>query len=243
MDAAAVAAIERATVAGVAPLETREIDGWLVPIDSGTIGRARSAVPLSHTATPAALDAIEAAYGAVGLPPAFRIAEAPGLQAVRDALAARGYGGRQPTLMKLGDAGSLSAIHDDPADLLVRPDAAWAGVFASEGFDPADAASRVAAFSRSPAALFGAAREGGRTLAIGVVTFGHGWAGVHAMRTVKAVRGRGLASRVLAALGRAAVSRGIARVCLQVEKLNPACSLYCKAGFAPAWTYRYWTRP
>jgi ribosomal protein S18 acetylase RimI-like enzyme len=237
-----VEAIERSTVAGVAPAKLVEIDGWLVPLDPGTIGRARSATPLSHTATPAALGIIEAAYRSEGLEPAFRIAEAPGLHAVRDALTARGYAAVQPTLVKIGDAQRLAAFRDEPAELMDQPDAAWGHVFLGAGFDPEDGANRVAALSRSPDAVYACVRHAGRTVAVGVATFGHGWAGIHGMRTAQDQRGRGCASQVLAALGRAIAARDLNQVFLQVEESNPARALYRKAGFAEAWRYRYWRR-
>lgn len=172
----------------------------------------------------------------------FRVADVPGLQGVRDALAARGYVGAKPTIVKVGDVDRLAALRDRPADLMETPDEAWGQVFLGEGFDPEDGAGRVAALTRSPDAAYGAAREDGRTVAVGAVTFGHGWAGIHGMRTDARRRGRGLASTVLAALGRATQVRGIDRVFLQVEEANPARSLYRKAGFEKAWRYLYWTR-
>jgi ribosomal protein S18 acetylase RimI-like enzyme len=237
-----VEAIERATVEGVSPARVVEIDGWLAPLSAGTIGRQKSAVPLSHVATADALNAVEAAYWTAGLTPAFRIAEAPGLEGVRDALAARGYVGAQPTLVKIGNVAQLAAFRDQPGEILAQPDEAWGAVFLGEGFDPADGANRVAALTRSPQAVYGAVREGGRTVAVGMATFGHGWAGIHGMRTAQSCRGRGLASQVLAALGRAIAARGINQVFLQVEEKNPARSLYRKAGFNEAWRYRYWNR-
>lgn len=237
-----VETLERATVVGVAPAKVVEIDGWLAALDGGTIHRAKSAVPLSHAAGPDALSALEAAYWTEGLQPAFRIAEAAGLKGVREALTARGYQGVQPTLVKVGDAARLAAFRDRPGEVLERPDAAWGEVFMGEGFDPEDGASRVAALSRSPDALYGQVREDDRTVAVGVVTFGHGWAGIHGMRTAQDRRGRGLASQVLTGLGRAIAARGVTRVFLQVEEPNPARSLYRKAGFAEAWRYRYWAR-
>ncbi|MEO8115440.1 MAG: GNAT family N-acetyltransferase [Phenylobacterium sp.] len=242
MDSSDIESLERATVAGVAPAKVLEIEGWLAALDGGTIHRAKSAVPLSHTAGAEALSAIEAAYWTEGLQPAFRIPEAAGFEGVRDALAARGYAGVQPTLVKVGEPARLAAFRDQPGEVLDRPDAAWGTVFTGEGFDPEDGASRVAALSRSPDALYGRVREDGRTVAVGVVTFGHGWAGIHGMRTAQDRRGRGLASQVLTALGRAIVARGIDRVFLQVEEANPARSLYRKAGFTEAWVYRYWER-
>lgn len=199
-------------------------------------------MPLSHAADPTHLDVIEAAYRAQGLAPAFRLAEAPGLDAVRESLISRGYVGAQPTLVKAGAVASLAAFHDHPADILDRPDAAWGQVFLGDGFDPVDGAHRVAALTRSPDALYGAVRDGGQTVAVGVVTFGHGWAGIHGMRTAQAHRGQGHAARILAALGRAAQARGLLDVFLQVSEENPARGLYRQAGFDAAWRYRYWTR-
>lgn len=241
-----IEAIERATVGAVAPLETLEIGGWLVALDSGTIRRAGSAVPLSHEveADPAVLDAIEAAYAERGLKPAFRIADEPGLDAVREELAQRGYGFEQPTLVKVGEpAAMIAAARGEAALVTSAPDAGWARVFTSEGFDPADGANRVAALTRSPDAVYGGIAEGGRTLAVGVAAFGHGWASVHGMRTDAAHRGEGLAGRVLAGLAGAAQARAIERVFLQVEEANVgARSLYRRAGFTKAWRYFYWSR-
>ena len=242
MGPADIESLERATVEGVAPAKVLEIGGWLVPLDDGAIGRAKSAVPLRHDADASALSAIEAAYWTAGLSPAFRVSEGPGLQAVREALTQRGYVGGKPTIVKVGDVDRLAALRDRPGDLMAEPDAAWGAVFLGEGFDPEDGASRVAALTRSPDALYGAAREDGQTVAVGCVTFGHGWAAIHGMRTEARRRGRGLASTVLAALGRAIQDRGIDRVFLQVEEANDARSLSRKAGFQEAWRYRYWTR-
>ena len=93
-----IEAIERATLAAVAPREVLEIEGWLVGLDPGTIRRAASAVPLAHDLPrdPAVIDAIEAAYAERGLKPAFRIADADGLAGVRAELERRGYGFEQP---------------------------------------------------------------------------------------------------------------------------------------------------
>lgn len=241
-----IAAIERATVSAVAPRETLEIDGWLVALDPGTIRRAGSAVPLTHDAKAdlAIFDAIEAAYAERGLVPAFRIADAPGLGGVREELTRRGYRFEQPTLVKVGaPAGMIAAARGQAAMVSDAPDAGWAAVFTSEGFDPADGASRVAALSRSPDATYGGVVEDGQTLAVGVAAFGHGWASIHGMRTQIARRGEGLAGRVLAGLAGAAQARGVDQVFLQVEEGNAgARSLYRRAGFTQAWRYFYWSR-
>ncbi|MDO8799505.1 GNAT family N-acetyltransferase [Phenylobacterium sp.] len=245
--AAHVETIERATLAAVAPEEVLEIDGWLVGLDPGSIRRAASAVPLRHDlpADPAVLDQIEAAYVQRGLKPAFRVADDPGLEAVRAELARRGYAFEQPTLVKTAAAGAIAAVTDRPtAEIADRPDDAWAAVFLGEGFDPVDGAYRVKALSRAPGGRFGMVRDGGRTVAVGCGSFGHGWVSFHGMRTDLSRRGEGLAGRVLAGLANEALARGVDRAFLQVEEKNtPARALYRRAGFAQAWRYFYWSKP
>lgn len=241
-----VEAIERATVAAVAPRALAEIGGWIVAMDPGTIRRAASAAPLRHDlpGDAAVLDAVEAAFASHGMSPAFRLADDPRLEAVRAELARRGYGFEQPTLVKVARTDVMRGVSAaEPAMVMETPDAGWAAVFTGEGFDPVDGANRVAALTRSPDAAYGAVREGERTLAVGVAAFGQGWASVHGMRTDKARRGEGLAGRVLAGLADAAKARGVERVFLQVEEANaPARALYRRAGFERAWRYLYWSR-
>jgi GNAT superfamily N-acetyltransferase len=235
-----IAVLERDTVAAVAPPEVLEIAGWLVPLDDGTIGRAKSAVPLRHDLGSDAIAEVEDAYRSRGLKPGFRIADTPGLDSVRAGLTRRGFTGQQPTVFKIGSIAELAAFSIASARILDKPDAAWAGVFLGEGFDPADGAYRVAALTRSPGAIYAAAGEGGATHAVGVMSFGATWAGIHGMRTAPAHRGKGYASAILAALGRAAHARGLTKVFLQVEEPNPARRIYRAAGFSPIWRYRYW---
>ena len=240
LSGAEIAVLERDTVAAVAPPETLEIGGWLVPLDNGTIGRAKSAVPLRHDIGPDAIAEIEDAYRSRGLKPGFRLADVPGLEPVRAELTRRGLAAQQPTIFKTGSMAKLAAFSDASARILDRPDEAWAGVFLGEGFDPADGAHRVQALTRSPGAIYAAAGEGGATQAVGVMSFGAQWAGIHGMRTAPAHRGRGYASAILATLGRAAQARGFTKVFLQVEEPNPARRIYRAAGFTPIWRYHYW---
>ena len=49
---------------------SKNCDGWLLAFDSGTVNRAKSAVPLQHVPAPDAgllIDRIEARYAAHGL--------------------------------------------------------------------------------------------------------------------------------------------------------------------------------
>ena len=243
MDAGLIESLERATVAAVAPPEVAEIAGWLAPFDNGTIGRAKCAVPLAHDLSDEAVPEVLEAYARRGLPPGFRIADTAALAPVRAALAGRGLAPGKPTLVKIGDTARLAAFAEGGAEILDRPGAGWGEVFLGPGFDPVDGAHRVKVLSRSPGAAYGVARDSGRPVAVGVASFGHGWMGIHGMRTAADQRGRGHAGRILAAFGRLAAERGIARAFLQVEEPNPARSLYRKAGFERAWRYCYWRLP
>jgi len=240
VDPAEIAGLERDTVAAVAPPELLEIGDWLAPLDNGTIGRAKSAVPLRHDVGAESIGEIESAYRSRGLTPAFRLADVPSLEPVCAELTHRGFTPQQPTIFKIGSSEKLAAFSDASVRILVKPDAAWAGVFLGEGFDPADGAHRVKALSRSPNAIYAAAGQGGETHAVGVMSFGLEWAGIHGMRTAPAHRGQGHASAILAALGRLAQARGMTKVLLQVEESNPARRIYRAAGFTPIWRYRYW---
>lgn len=241
-----VESIERATAAAVSPQAVEEVDGWLLAFDSGSVNRARSAVPLQHMAVADAvslIDRIEARYAARGLPGQFRLALSPCFDGLRAELRHRAYRAEHPTLVQLGTVSTVRAVSTVLAEVDEVPDAAWAALFLGEGFDPADGASRVAALSRAPGSLYASVREGGHTVAAGAAAFSHGWASVHGMRTAPAWRGRGLAGRILAALANAALGQGMARCFLQVEAGNAAAqALYRRAGFVPAWSYEYWRR-
>ena len=198
--AAYIEAIERATVAAVAPEHVDSLPGWLLPMDRGTISRGKSAVPLRHEAPDAdpvnLLDAIEAAYRARGFQPMFRLADTPCFDAVREALTTRAYRAGVPVLVQTADVGHMRTVSAGvPADADPSPDAAWLALFLGPGFDAVDGASRSQSLSRAPDSVFASVRDGGRTLAVGAGAFSSGWASVHGMRTLQSHRGQGLAGR------------------------------------------------
>lgn len=241
-----IEAIERATLAAVPPQRLVQWEHWLLAFDDGTVGRCHSAVPLRHEApTPGVLAEIEHRYADAGRPAVLRVPEAAAFDALRGELRARGYRREKPTLVQVGRVAALagSASGRSDVELSEAPSADWEQVFLGEGFDPVDGASRLAILRRGRGSVFASVQERGRTVAVGSACFSEGWCGVHGMRTLPAHRGRGLASAVLAALGRAARERGIERCFLQVQQDNAAaCSLYAARGFAAAWAYAYWKK-
>ncbi|MCG9916935.1 MAG: GNAT family N-acetyltransferase [Phenylobacterium sp.] len=239
-----IEAIERATIAAVAHDAHEVIGPWILGLRPGSIGRAHSAAPLTHTLVrdEGLITRIEAAYRARSMRSVFRLPEVEGLAGVAEALAARGYTPTQPTLVMGADLSDVTKVADpSPVILLERPDAAWASVFLGEGFDPEDGAQRVAVLSNSPGAVFAAVRDVDGTHAVGVLSLTDGWASLHGMRTVQGRRGQGLAGQVAARLAQAAMARGATQVFLQVEAGNgPALALYRRAGFSSLWRYQYW---
>lgn len=237
-----VEAIERATVAAVAPREVVEHRGWLAAFDDTTVNRARSAVPLSHEAPDTtAITHLHGLYRERGVMPNFRIARLDSMAPVQAQLARLALQPLQPTRVMVAPARAVASSADPAAvQLADEPDDAWAAVFLGEGFDPVDGASRVATLRRAAGSRFGAIREGGQAIAAGVLALSHGWASVHGMRTAQSHRGRGFASQLLAAFAAEALRQGCERMVLQVEEANPAQRVYQRAGFAHAWTYEYW---
>ena len=240
-----IEAIERATFAAVAPATVEELPGWLLGLDSGTVGRAHSAVPLEHAELDEAVfPAIEARYAAHGLSPVFRLPQVTAFEPARAALARRGYAAVQPTQVQVGSARVMAAQFSGAgAEVAAAPGEGWASVFLGEGFDPVDGANRVRLLSRAKGAVFASVHAYGRVVAAGVGSFSHGWASIHGMRTALSHRGQGLAGSILGALAREAQARQIDPVFLQVDAANTsALGLYRRAGFETAWTYEYWRK-
>jgi predicted GNAT family acetyltransferase len=241
-----VESLERATLDAVAPPVVEAVEGWLIPMERSTVGRAKSAVPLRHHSLDTGLlKEIEARYAAHNLPAAFRVADVNGLAPVHQTLLAMGYEARQPTLVQTGSVRRLREVFPDlPTQVDTQPSAAWADACIAPGFDPVDAAHRVQALRRSRDAAYAWIEEEGQPLAAGTAAFSQGWASLHGIRTTQQARGRGLAGRILAGLAQAALDRGLERVFLQVEEGNTkAIALYQRCGFTTAWRYHYWRKP
>jgi N-acetylglutamate synthase len=245
-----IESIERATLTAFPPQAMEEVEGWLLGLDPGTVGRAHSAVPLQHRAPDrAAVAAIEARYVEFGLSPVFRIPIDSRFEGVRDELTKRGFVATQPTQVLVGTARAMAQLPCGLAtgarlSLKAAPDEAWVSVFLNEGFDRADGASRTQILARSRHAVFATIYVKGRAVAAGAASFSYGWASVHGMRTVPGHTGLGLASCILCAFAGEAQERGLEPVFLQVEAANTrARLLYGRAGFSLAWTYEYWRQP
>lgn len=240
-----IESVERATLQAVPPQMLRELPGWLLPMDCGTVGRARSAVPLGHGFVDLhTLDRIIELYRAEDHLPAFRLPDLPSFEAGFVYLTAQGFVRHQPTVTLCGavhgmlDQPASGAIECSVAD---RPDASWMAMYLGDNLDPLDGACRAEILARAQGCRYASIRHSGQTVACGMASFGHGWLGVHGMRTATAWRGRGMASALLRAMAFEAQKRGIKRVFLQVDHTNVGAQrLYARCGLQHAWSYAYW---
>lgn len=252
MNAPDIESLERATVEAVAPDALYELPGWLLPVDGGTIGRAHSAVPLTHPVRSESarlqagqLTQIVDIYRTHNRLPAFRLPETA--EHLHTRLVLMGFRRLEPSLVMVGSVSTLTRLIARPLpdgvtlDVQSQATPAWQGVFLGPGFDPQDGANRVRNLSRAVCNVFFSAVCGDKTLACGAASMGHGWLGVHGMRTAQGERGKGFATAILRAMAMAAELRGISRVFLQVGAANGvARSLYVSAGLHEAWAYAYW---
>lgn len=238
-----VASIERATLDAVAPAEVMQQGAWLLPFDSSTVGRAKSAVPLRHNAIAAQdNEVVIRSYESKQLPPQFRLAEVPGLMPIQKALQEQGYRATMPTWVQIANTRDLLALTlMAPAAVQTQASDEWARVYTAEGFDAEDGANRVRLMTRSKTMVYAHVCENGVSLAAGTMSISHGWASIHGMRTRASAQGRGLAKRILVGLAQTAIARGCERVFLQVGADNAqAIGLYAQAQFSNAWLYQYW---
>jgi GNAT superfamily N-acetyltransferase len=248
-----IASIERATLSAVAPDRCDEWLGWLLPMDAGTVGRAHSAVPLSHALDTAADETIHGIiqhYQQQGYPPVLRLPETA--FALHEALQQRGFRPHQTTWVQVANVADMANMAnrshaDAPAWQVTvnhQPDAHWQSVFLGPGFDPVDAAARVRNLSRAKNSLYFQVLHGGQAIACGAASVSHGWLGVHGMRTAASFRRQGLAAAILREMASQAQAVGLARAFLQVDANNTsALDLYQRIGFRPAWRYAYWKVP
>ncbi len=223
--------------------ETETMAGWSCGFDAGVTRRANSVLPLAWDGgdLDAAIDAVEAAYAARGLPPIFKLA--PGAQpAELDArLAARGYGEEGHALVlgrPLAGAETTPAL---PVRLSATPPEGWAEIVQGGGPERAVRDAIVGRIRRPR--LFALAEVEGVPAAAGLGVVLDELLLVTALVTRPDLRRRGAARAVLAALCRDAAAQGVADLILQVEADNPpALRLYEALGWRRLYAYAYRAR-
>ncbi len=247
-------------------LEREQLGDWELRASAGFTQRGNSVLPVGDPGVPLAdaVDRIESWYAARGLPGRVSVTGPVGFDPATDPLGAevlsRGWVAASRTLNLTASTERVAAA--DPGGPDVRSsddlDDAWFAAYRLSRSGVPESA--VGVLSGSPRQRFASIALGGglaqklgastpgtrdpRPVAIGRLGIAHGWAGLGAVWTDPAMRGRGLAAHLTAHLAAEAHRDGIHLMHLQVEADNaPAIRLYERLGFERHSSYVYLTSP
>ena len=240
-----LARIEDAALTATQPREQAFHDGWLLRYANGKAKRARSVNLVGPGSLPVAtkVDFCAAFYAQRQLPLLFRVTPFSQPLGIDDELAQRGLPAFEETrvmALELSEHASVAA----PAIDLVELDAGHFGTTLGSlhGLDPERTAVERERFARSGVnSIYLAARNGDALVACGSAAIDGLFVGIFGMVTKADVRGRGLATALLAALLERARALGATIAYLQVDITNaPARRAYTRFGFVDR--YAYWYR-
>lgn len=245
-------------------LEREHLGEWELRASQGFTQRGNSVLPIGDPGVPldVAVDHIEDWYAVRGLPPRVSLGGPVGFEVAADPLGAelltRGWTVAGLTFSLTAATEIVAAA--DPGGPVVRVsgdfDDAWLEAYRLSRRVVPDATAGV--LRGSPSHLFGSIALGGgmaqqlgistpgsrdpRPVAIGRLGIAHGWAGLGALWTDPALRGRGLGAHLTTRLAAAAGQDGIRLMHLQVEADNAAAiRLYERLGFDRHSSYAYLT--
>jgi len=250
---ATILQLEEIAANAVAPEVVQLVDGWVLrAAPAAPFRRSNSVLPIRGDAhgLDERIALVEEFYRRRGLPVRYQLSPVVKPPELERALVARGYEVEATTLVQTADTGRVVAATAHAAALEVSvQDAvneAWLAAHAdAHGADAADR-SRLATQARLLARLgprgaaAAAARPGNAAAGVGFVVPERGWAGVFGMGTHPTARRSGVATAILHALARRALTGGATQLYLQVEAGNePALALYARAGFVTAYRYHY----
>ena len=258
--------LQRVMVPAWGAVDSERLGDWVLRASAGFTQRGTSVVPLGDPGLPLAqaVDTTEAWYAVRRLPAKFALTGPQGFDPSHDPLGAlllgRGYvvGSRTVNLT----AATATVASADPGGPAVStspdPSPAWLAAYAGTRTTVPGVTEQV--LTGSPRQLFGQIAPGGglsqqlgvraadssgtTPIALARLGFGSGWAGLGAVWTDPAYRGRGLAAHLTARLADEARRGGIHLIHLQVEHDNAgAIRLYHRLGFATHSSYAYLTQP
>ena len=235
---------ERGLNAGCA-FQSLLYDGWLLGYRRGPSKRLRSVNPYYRSTLPLEekVAYCTAFYEARGLPATFRIVPFSEPDTLDDWLEDHGWKLFDRSLVLRADLAQVRdhSLPDGAVELIAPP--AWEPLVAELLAIGAEALpGYVEGATLHPLPQVGAViRREGEVVACGLARLEDDRAGLFAIHTAEAWRGRGLGRSIVAALLAEARRRGAAEAYLQVRDGNaPALALYDRFGFATA--YAYWYR-
>ncbi|MET9835296.1 GNAT family N-acetyltransferase [Streptomyces sp. NPDC006385] len=228
------------------PVESERLGEWELRAASGFTRRANSVLPLGDPGLPlpAALDAVRRWYGDRGLP--AYVQTATGAEGTQEPLCAElerlGWVREVSAEMWIGALAPIADRDEGAGVVLSREaDEAWLARYQRKGVS--EVALKV--LTSGPSVWFATVPgESGVPAAIGRCVVDGRWAGFAAVEVDPALRRRGLATRVMAALARRALDEGASAAWLQVEAENEgARELYARMGFAAHHAYHHYRSP
>ena len=235
----------------VAVWPAREIlacDGWLMRFTGGLTHRGNSVATFAFQGADVsiAVDEVERKYKVRNLVPMFQIATWVQPDDLAGILTARDYEAIAPTFVRVATPADMIGRLPSPGEVSVETGAseAFAALVVKGSRTEADGQERIGILSRIAVPhVCVTALSDGVAVSCGTAAIVEGNVGVNLMRTSIAHRRHGHAQRVLAAIARWAECQGARRIHLGVEMANaPAIALYARAGFKPAYSYRYFAK-
>ncbi|MEU6535437.1 GNAT family N-acetyltransferase [Streptomyces sp. NPDC047000] len=240
--------LARVTARAWRPLESERLGDWELRAAAGFTRRANSVLPLGDPGLPldGALEAVRGWYAARELP--AYVQTATGAEGTQEMLCAelerRGWTREVTAGLWVGGLAPVADRAEGTGVVLSRhADKAWLARYQRKGLG--ETALRVLGSGASVwfASVPGAA-GGSAPAAIGRCVVDGRWAGFAAVEVDPALRRRGLATEVMAALARRALEEGASAAWLQVEADNAgARALYGGLGFAAHHAYHHYRAP
>ncbi|WP_073947264.1 GNAT family N-acetyltransferase [Streptomyces kebangsaanensis] len=228
------------------PVESERLGDWELRAAGGFTRRANSVLPLGDPGLPldGALAAVRRWYGERGLP--AYVQTATGAEGAQELLCAelerRGWVREVSAELWTGALAPVADRSEGSGVVLSRTaDEAWLARYRRKGVS--EVALKV--LGGGPSVWFASVPgEGGVPAAIGRCVVDGRWASFAAVEVDPALRRRGLATTVLAALARRALDEGASAAWLQVETDNAAArALYGALGFSAHHAYHHYREP
>lgn len=227
------------------PVESERLGEWELRAAAGFTRCANSVLPLGDPGLPLdeALAAVRRWYGARGLP--AYVQTATGAEGTQELLCAelerRGWVREVSAELWTG---ALAPVADRAegagVELSRTADEAWLSRYQRKGVS--EVALKV--LGSGPSVWFATVPGEGSPAAIGRCVVDGRWASFAAVEVDPALRRRGLATTVMAALARRALDEGASAAWLQVEQDNTgARGLYTGMGFAAHHAYHHYREP
>jgi ribosomal protein S18 acetylase RimI-like enzyme len=258
--------LQRVSASSWGAVEREQLGEWQLRASSGFTQRGNSVVPLGDPGLPLedAVAEVERWYAARGLPAKFAVAGPEGFDPADDPLGAllltRGYAAASLTLNLTGRTEAVAAADTGGPAVVTDTELSDAWLETYERTRRTVPGVTRAVLTGSPRQLFGHIAPGGglsqqlglrpadaagtTPIALGRLGVAHGWAGLGAVWTDPAYRGRGLAAHLTAQLAAQVRREGVHLIHLQVEHDNAtATALYRRMGFRPHSSYAYLTAP